>query len=284
MLTIVALCLVACCDHVWIDATCDVPQKCSVCGLIEGQALEHMWENSTCTTPQKCAGCGLVREAIGHTWSEATCLLPKVCDVCSATEGSPLGHSTPKGVCSRCEMVVNDLEMIDGFAIITYDDLDWMQKQDDFIDVCVSGTIVSISKYNDVLIVDSVNGEWTVAVGTACDLSSYIGTECRVFGFSSGGISSSHKTPLINMNHDDNRIAFFDGKKLYPKIYDSVQQFDDKYNGNTSTNINGMVWIPTDGGKKYHSKSNCSNMDNPQQVTLEKALEQGFTKCGKCWS
>ncbi len=32
-----------------------------------------------------------------------------------------------------------------------------------------------------------------------------------------------------------------------------------------------MVWVPTHGGKKYHSKSTCSNMKDPEKVTLSTA-------------
>lgn len=43
-----------------------------------------------------------------------------------------------------------------------------------------------------------------------------------------------------------------------------------------------LVWIPTNGGTKYHSKSGCSNMKNPIQVTLETAVANGFTPCKRC--
>ena len=43
-----------------------------------------------------------------------------------------------------------------------------------------------------------------------------------------------------------------------------------------------MVWIPTKGGTKYHTKAGCSNMDNPEQVTLSEAESRGFTPCKKC--
>lgn len=43
-----------------------------------------------------------------------------------------------------------------------------------------------------------------------------------------------------------------------------------------------MVWIPQ-SGKKYHSKSNCSNMKNPAQVTLEEAIHQGYDPCKRCY-
>lgn len=44
-----------------------------------------------------------------------------------------------------------------------------------------------------------------------------------------------------------------------------------------------MVWIPTNGGKKYHSKSTCSNMQDPKQVDPADAEAQGFTACKKCY-
>ena len=43
-----------------------------------------------------------------------------------------------------------------------------------------------------------------------------------------------------------------------------------------------MVWIPTKGGKKYHSSETCSNMSNPREVTLSEAEENGFTACKHC--
>lgn len=43
-----------------------------------------------------------------------------------------------------------------------------------------------------------------------------------------------------------------------------------------------MVWIPTKGGKKYHTYAGCSNMDDPEYVTKEEAEELGFTPCKRC--
>lgn len=42
-----------------------------------------------------------------------------------------------------------------------------------------------------------------------------------------------------------------------------------------------LVWVPL-SGSKYHSKSTCSNMKNPRQVTLAEALSCGFTPCKRC--
>ncbi len=43
-----------------------------------------------------------------------------------------------------------------------------------------------------------------------------------------------------------------------------------------------MVWIPTNGGRKYHTRSGCSNMKNPKQVTVSKAESSGYTPCKRC--
>lgn len=50
--------------------------------------------------------------------------------------------------------------------------------------------------------------------------------------------------------------------------------------GDTQGNL---VWIPTNGGTKYHSKSSCSNMKDPMQVTREHAEANGFTPCKRCY-
>lgn len=44
-----------------------------------------------------------------------------------------------------------------------------------------------------------------------------------------------------------------------------------------------MVWIPTNGGGKYHSNSTCSNMIDPIQTTKTKAINQGLSACKKCY-
>ncbi len=44
-----------------------------------------------------------------------------------------------------------------------------------------------------------------------------------------------------------------------------------------------LVWVPTKGGKKYHSHSGCSGMEDPIQETEREALSQGFGPCGRCY-
>ena len=165
---------------------------------------------------------------------------------------------------------------------MTYDNLSKLEERNKFTDVCVAGVIESVSETNYVLVKDLTGGCWTVGVGTDRDLRGYIGTECSVYGFSNGGISSTYKTPLINMYNEDNRIVFYDGKEMYPKVWDSVDQFDRKdFEKDTGSNMS--VWIPTDGGAKYHSRSNCSSMNNPVMVMENDAMSKGYSKCGRCW-
>lgn len=42
-----------------------------------------------------------------------------------------------------------------------------------------------------------------------------------------------------------------------------------------------MVWI-SDGGTKYHRRSSCSKMKNPQQIELEQAISWGYESCKRC--
>lgn len=43
-----------------------------------------------------------------------------------------------------------------------------------------------------------------------------------------------------------------------------------------------MVWIPTNGGGKYHSRPSCSGMKNPKEVPISQATARGLTPCKRC--
>ena len=45
-------------DHVFLDATCTVPQTCIYCSHTEGDALGHDMNAATCIEPSTCATCG----------------------------------------------------------------------------------------------------------------------------------------------------------------------------------------------------------------------------------
>lgn len=59
----------------------------------------------------------------------------------------------------------------------------------------------------------------------------------------------------------------------------STEQNDS--NNNQASN-GTKVWVPKTGSK-YHSRSGCSNMKNPSQVTKQEAERQGYEPCKKCW-
>lgn len=62
-------------------------------------------------------------------------------------------------------------------------------------------------------------------------------------------------------------------------ITPSIEQ--DNTNDNQAASSD-MVWIPN-SGSKYHSRSGCSNMKNPRQVTKQEAENEGYEPCKKCW-
>lgn len=63
----------------------------------------------------------------------------------------------------------------------------------------------------------------------------------------------------------------------------TTKQTSSKVTVPASETGDNLVWIPTNGGKKYHSRSGCSNMKSPNQVTKETAEANGFTPCKKCY-
>lgn len=114
--------------HEWIDADCENPKTCKLCGATEGEKGGHKWEEATCTDPKTCSVCGLTEgDALSadkeHKWEEATCAKPKTCTICNKTEGTTKEHTlgeweivdegttTEQGTrqqkCTVCETVVN---------------------------------------------------------------------------------------------------------------------------------------------------------------------------------
>ena len=91
------------CEHEWVDATCETPKTCDICGETEGEALGHSYEavvtEPNCEdkgyTTHTCSVCGDAYtsdevDALGHSWKDATTEAPKTCESCGETEGEPL--------------------------------------------------------------------------------------------------------------------------------------------------------------------------------------------------
>ena len=50
-----------------------------------------------------------------------------------------------------------------------------------------------------------------------------------------------------------------------------------------SSGNENLVWIPINGGRKYHAKDNCSGMIDHVQVTVSEAQRLGYDPCGRCF-
>ncbi len=50
----------------------------------------------------------------------------------------------------------------------------------------------------------------------------------------------------------------------------------------SNTNGANLVWVPVNGGTKYHSYSGCSNMVDPVQIPLEEAISRKYEPCRRC--
>ncbi len=104
--------------HTWVEATCESPKTCSVCGYAEGQALGHTVVDipavsATCdkdgaTAGKKCSVCDEIIEApevipaTGHTAED----IPAVSATC-VNDGATAGKK-----CSVCDAVIEAPEVI----------------------------------------------------------------------------------------------------------------------------------------------------------------------------
>lgn len=51
--------------------------------------------------------------------------------------------------------------------------------------------------------------------------------------------------------------------------------------GTAADTAQSTVWISA-SGKKYHSRSDCSSMENATEITLQEALDMGKEACKRC--
>ena len=87
----------------------------------------------------------------------------------------------------------------------------------------------------------------------------------------------------IYCTSDGNTVNFTLTKNADADVFDgignnSTQETDPP----SSDSSEELVWIPN-SGTKYHSNPNCSNMKNPAQVTIEEAINRGYSACKKCY-
>ena len=60
--------------------------------------------DATCQTPKVCAVCGITEgETDDHSWADATCQSPKICTACQIREGTNTSHVYNDGKCVTCD-------------------------------------------------------------------------------------------------------------------------------------------------------------------------------------
>ena len=81
------------CAHDFLDATCDAPAKCKLCGAVDGKKLGHIGGEATCTSLAVCTRCEQPYGELGHDVPEATCGVTPVCTKCGETVGEAPKHA-----------------------------------------------------------------------------------------------------------------------------------------------------------------------------------------------
>ncbi|WP_252244524.1 MULTISPECIES: ComEC/Rec2 family competence protein [unclassified Clostridium] len=77
-------------------------------------------------------------------------------------------------------------------------------------------------------------------------------------------------------------VSTSDGNNISFNVNTSGSSTDNTTNNKeTKTQITN-VWVANKTAKVYHSSTECSNMKNPTQISLEDAKEKGLKPCSKC--
>jgi len=50
----------------------------------------------------------------------------------------------------------------------------------------------------------------------------------------------------------------------------------------SNTSASDTVWV-SGSGSKYHSKADCSGMEDAKEITLKEAQDDGKTACKRCY-
>ena len=89
------------------------------------------------------------------------------------------------------------------------------------------------------------------------------------------------------------RVTEIKEKSTVKQVEKRTEKITDKHENNQGDNNSvivpsksetdgNLVWVPTNGGTKYHTHSRCSNMEDPIQVSIETAKRNGYEACGRC--
>ena len=67
-----------------------------------------------------------------------------------------------------------------------------------------------------------------------------------------------------------------------PTTENSTENSDEEYE-EVPEGSEMSVWVPTNGGKKYHRTAYCSGMKDPIQISESEAIAQDYTPCKRCY-
>ncbi len=135
----------------------------------------------------------------------------------------------------------------------------------------IAATLYDIAREYSKTNVPGISVDYMNWVGDTLATESFDGSSTH----NAGGSTRSTKSVSSNSSTSSNTYTSSRAKKQTTTITTQV---------NTQTSVsNETVWIPTNGGKKYHSRSSCSKMKNPIEVTKSEAISMGFGRCSKCW-
>ena len=103
-------------------------------------------------------------------------------------------------------------------------------------------------------------------------------------GLTSDGVAGEKTVSMLNdIILGKKKLPAEPKTKPSPSVAPSMEQEKYVEQPVVQQNKSEMVWIPTNGGTKYHSKQGCSKMIDPEHVSLEEAKNRGFTEaCGRC--
>lgn len=183
-------------------------------------------------------------------------------------------------------------------------------------DVYLRGNILLVTGYDDIMVLNNNGDVWHMELETSFDLSVYEGTECEVFGRIYANTHLDEKPPHMYFTSEDYGIRFNDGlittsvadegKFIYPPGITQTEHEKEMRSEETGIqnnssfhipkekehvtvpsvsedDIKNPVWVPVNGGTKYHRKSGCSNMKNAKKVSMETAKANGYTPCKRCY-
>lgn len=129
---------------------------------------------------------------------------------------------------------------------------------------------------------DASDGAWYVAIDTTkfeAFKAAAPAQQMTIYG-SYAGTLEANGLPTLNIQSGAVQI----GDKLTEAadLRAAGQKTATSSTASTGKKTGVEVWIPTNGGTKYHSKASCSGMKDPKKVDLAVAEAQGYTACKKC--